>query len=284
MTRSVIPLGTNSCVQYLCLIEGVTKSGLGGEGHILARLGGDEFAVMMAGEDSADHAIRLAQKLVTKMAEPFLVPATRSGPASVSALQSRLSTARPPKPWQRNADLALYCAKDSGRGCWERFKTAWMWPCGNVTPWNAICGTLSAADEMRLFFQPLVDVSTGKQSGFEALIRWESAARGLVMPDEFIPLAEETGLIVPLGEWVIRAAMAEAARWTEPLTIAVNVSPVQMRSPGLLPTIMNSRQKRAWTRARFEVEITEGVLLHESEANMAVLHRMRDLGIKGRTR
>ena len=100
------------------------------------------------------------------------------------------------------------------------------------------------------------------------------------MPDEFIPLAEETGLIVPLGEWVIRAAMAEAARWTEPLTIAVNVSPVQMRSPGLLPTIMNSLAETGLDPARFEVEITEGVLLHESEANMAVLHRMRDLGIK----
>ncbi|MBK7283708.1 MAG: EAL domain-containing protein [Sphingomonadales bacterium] len=262
------------------LIEGVTKSGLGGEGHILARLGGDEFAVMMAGEDSADHAIRLAQKLVTKMAEPFLV----SGHQIMSGVSIGIAIApfdgQTAEALQRNADLALYCAKDSGRGCWERFENGMDVAVRERHAMERDLRNALAADEMRLFFQPLVDVSTGKQSGFEALIRWESAARGLVMPDEFIPLAEETGLIVPLGEWVIRAAMAEAARWTEPLTIAVNVSPVQMRSPGLLPTIMNSLAETGLDPARFEVEITEGVLLHESEANMAVLHRMRDLGIK----
>lgn len=262
------------------LIESVTKSGLGGEGHIVARLGGDEFAVMMAGEDSADHAIRLAQKLVEKMAEPFLV----SGHQIMSGVSIGLAIAPfdgdSAESLQRNADLALYCAKDNGRGCWERFETGMDIAVRERHAMERDLRGALVADEMRLFFQPLVDVSTGKQSGFEALIRWQNAARGLVMPNEFIPLAEETGLIVPLGEWVIRTAMAEAARWAEPLTVAVNVSPVQMRSPNLLPTIVNALGETGLDPARFEVEITEGVLLHDSEANMAILHRMRDLGIK----
>ena len=262
------------------LIECVTKSGLGGEGHIVARLGGDEFAVMMAGEDAADHAIRLAQRLVDKMAEPFLV----SGHQILSGVSIGLAIApfdgESAEALQRNADLALYCAKDNGRGCWERFEIGMDVAVRLRHAMERDLRGALAADEMRLFFQPLVDVGTGKQSGFEALIRWESAERGLVMPNEFIPLAEETGLIVPLGEWVIRTAMAEAARWTEPLTVAVNVSPVQMRSANLLPTIINALAETGLDPARFEVEITEGVLLHDSEANMAVLHRMRDLGIK----
>lgn len=100
------------------------------------------------------------------------------------------------------------------------------------------------------------------------------------MPDDFIPLAEETGLIVPLGEWVIRSAIAEAATWQEPLMVAVNVSPVQMRSPNLLPTIMNALADSGLSPERFEIEITEGVLLNDSEANIALLHRMRSLGIR----
>lgn len=262
------------------LIESVTKSGLGGEGHILARLGGDEFAVMMTGEDSADHAIRLAERLVAKMAEPFLV----SGHQIMSGVSIGIAIAPfdgdTAETLQRNADLALYCAKDNGRGCWERFEHGMDVAVRERHAMERDLRNALVANEMRLYFQPLVDVSTGKQSGFEALIRWESAARGLVMPDQFIPLAEETGLIVPLGEWVIRAAMAEAARWPDPLTVAVNVSPAQMRSPGLLPTILNSLAETGLDPARFEVEITEGVLLHESEANMAILHRMRDLGIR----
>ncbi|MBK9589915.1 MAG: EAL domain-containing protein [Sphingomonadales bacterium] len=196
--------------------------------------------MMMAGEDSADHAIRLAQKLVTKMAEPFLV----SGHQIMSGVSIGIAIApfdgQTAEALQRNADLALYCAKDSGRGCWERFENGMDVAVRERHAMERDLRNALAADEMRLFFQPLVDVTL-------RAVKWlwkadpvgKCSARSR-LPDEFIPLAEETGLIVPLGEWVTRAAMAEAARWTEPLTIAVNVSTVQMRSPGLLPTIMNS--------------------------------------------
>jgi diguanylate cyclase (GGDEF)-like protein/PAS domain S-box-containing protein len=262
------------------LIECVTRSGLGGEGKIVARLGGDEFAVLMAGEDVADHAIRLAQQIVDRMAEPFLVNGHQI-PSGVSiGLAIAPFDGETAETLQRNADLALYCAKGNGRCGWERFEAGMDVA---VRERHAMERDLRAAlgrAEMRLYFQPLVDLESGDHSGFEALLRWENEERGMVMPDEFIPLAEETGLIVPLGEWVIRTAMAEASRWPEPLTVAVNVSPVQMRSPNLLPTIINALAETGLDPARFEIEITEGVLLHDSEANMALLHRMRSLGIK----
>ena len=262
------------------LIECVTRSGLGGEGHVVARLGGDEFAITMAGEDVVDHAIRLADQLVETMKEPFLI----GGHQIVSGVSIGIAIApydgETAEALQRNADLALYCAKDGGRGCWERFEIGMDVAIRERHAMERDLRAALAADEMRLFFQPLVDVNTGSHSGFEALLRWENEARGMVMPSDFVPLAEETGLIVPLGEWVIREAMREAARWSEPLTVAVNVSPVQMRSPNLLPTIIHALAETGLDPARFEIEITEGVLLNDSEANMALLHKMRDLGIK----
>jgi len=262
------------------LIDCVAKSGLGGEGQIIARLGGDEFAILMAGEDAADHAIRLSQTIIDRMSQPFLV--------QDQPIQSGVSIGLAISPFDgedgdellRSAGLALQRAKQEGRGCWERFETGLDVAVRQRHALERDLRTALGRDEMQLHYQPLVDIQSGKHVGFEALLRWQNAERGMVMPDDFIPIAEETGLIVPLGEWVIRSAMREAAQWQEPLTIAVNVSPVQMRSPNLLPTIMNSLAETGIDPSRFEVEITEGVLLNDSEANMAVLHRMHDLGIR----
>lgn len=262
------------------LIECVARSGLGGEGQIVARLGGDEFAILMAGEDAADHSIRLATQMVERMSEPFVVEDHQILSGISIGLAISPFDGETAESLMRNADLALYCAKDGGRSRWERFEAGLDIAVRERHLMEKDLRAALARNEMRLFFQPLVDVASGKQAGFEALLRWDNAERGMVMPDDFIPLAEETGLIVPLGEWVIRSAMAEAATWHEPLTVAVNVSPVQMRSPNLLPTIINALAETGLDPERFEVEITEGVLLNDSEANMALLHRMRSLGIR----
>jgi EAL domain-containing protein (putative c-di-GMP-specific phosphodiesterase class I) len=181
---------------------------------------------------------------------------------------------------QNNADIALYVAKKEGRNRWELFEPGMDVA---VQQRHAIERDLRLAltrDEFRLYFQPLVNVETGLHTGFEALIRWEHPEHGMVMPNDFIPIAEESGLIVPMGEWVIRTAMAEAVRWSEPRTIAVNLSPVQLRSPNLLPTIINALGETGLDPARLEVEITESVLLNNCEANIAILNRLHDLGIK----
>src|SRR6185312_4629768 len=134
--------------------------------------------------------------------------------------------------------------------------------------------------EFELHYQPVVNLATDKVSGCEALIRWRHPGHGMVSPATFIPLAEETGLIVPIGEWVIRQACMTAAQWPADLKVAVNLSPAQMRSPGLLQVVVNALAAAELAPHRLELEITETVLLHDSEATLAILYQLRALGVR----
>jgi EAL domain-containing protein (putative c-di-GMP-specific phosphodiesterase class I) len=134
--------------------------------------------------------------------------------------------------------------------------------------------------ELELHYQPQVSVETGRLTGFEALLRWQHPERGLVPPSEFVPLAEETGLIVRIGEWVLRAACREAARWPGELSLAVNLSPVQFKSQRLLDAVRDALAQSGLNPARLELEITEGVLLQESGTTLAILHALRRLGVR----
>ncbi len=136
------------------------------------------------------------------------------------------------------------------------------------------------AGEFELYYQPVVNLANSEISGFEALIRWNHPERGLVSPAAFIPLAEETGFIVPLGEWVIRQACATAAQWPGDLRVAVNISAVQFRNPGLMQVVVGALAASGLDPTRLEIEITETVLLHNKEATLAVLHQLRALGIR----
>ncbi len=262
------------------IVQCTQNSGLGGEGHIIARLGGDEFAILMAGEDVVDHSIRLTELMVQSLANPFKIgdhTINSSASIGVALMPDHANNAQ---MLQSNADIALYAAKNNGRNRWELFETGMDTA---VQKRHAIERDLRSAltrNELRLYFQPLVNVETGLGTGFEALVRWEHPENGMIMPDDFIPIAETSGLIVPLGEWVLRTAMAEAVRWNKPHTIAVNLSPVQLRSANLLPTIVNALAETGLDPARLEVEITESVLLHDCEANILILNRLHDLGIK----
>ncbi len=258
----------------------VATSQLAGEVHLVARLGGDEFAIMMVGQDVGDQAVRLADQLVSVLSAPYDIDghALNSGVSIGIAMEPDHGTTA--QVLQSYADIALYVAKDEGRNRWEMFAPGMD---EAVQQRHAIERDLRlalAGNELRLFLQPLIDVETRTQTGFEALVRWEHPVRGMVMPLDFIPIAEETGLIVPIGEWVLRTAMAEAASWSEPMTIAVNLSPVQLRSPNLLPTIINSLAETGLDAARLELEITESVLMHDCEANIAILNRLHTLGVK----
>lgn len=262
------------------IVDCLAASGLGGESCLFARLGGDEFGILMTGDGVVDHAIRLCDLLIDATNKPFIV-----GPHHISATLS-IGLAIAPydgdtgETLLRNADLALYCAKDEGRSRWERFEPHMDLAIQTRHALERDLRNALARNEFELYYQPLVDARTGLHTGFEALLRWNQSERGMVMPTDFIPLAEETGLIIPIGEWVIREAMAQAARWPSPLTIAVNLSPVQMRSPHLIPTLVNALAVSGLAPERFEIEITEGVLLHNTDENMAVLRRLHDLGIK----
>ncbi len=258
----------------------VIDSGLGGSRPILARLGSDEFAIAVSGADACDHAVRLAELLLLSMAEPIQAD-NHELPCSIS-LGIALAPFHTDSKQQllSYADIALHSAKQNGRGIWEMFETGMD---AALHERHTLARDLRHAvsrGELRMFLQPLIDVATEAKTGYEALLRWEHPSRGLVAPDHFIPIAEETGLIVPIGEWVIRTAFAEAASWPGKETIAINLSPVQFDSPNLLPVIINALADSGIDPARVEFEITEGVLLSNSDANIDILQRMQLLGLK----
>ena len=180
----------------------------------------------------------------------------------------------------RNADLALYRAKGDGRGTFRFFEPAMDLQMQTRRIMEQDLRKALPAGEFELYYQPVVNLASNDISGFEALIRWNHPRQGLVSPATFIPLAEEIGFIVPIGEWVIRQACATAAGWPEDLHVAVNISAVQFRSPGLMQVIVGALAASGLQPTRLEIEITETVLLHNREATLAVLHQLRSLGIR----
>ena len=262
------------------LVSVVGSSGLGGSEPMVARLGSDEFAIAVSGGDACDHAVRLAELLTLSLCEPLMVDAIEL-PCGIS-----LGIALAPfhtdsqAQLQSYADIALGAAKGTGRGNWEMFEPEMD---ARLHERHSLARDLRHAvgrGELKLFLQPLVDVASEVKTGYEALLRWQHPVRGLVPPDVFIPIAEETGLIVPIGEWVIRTAFAEAASWPGEEVIAINLSPVQFSSPNLLPVIVNALGETGIAPGRVEFEITEGVLLGDTEANIDILCRMQALGLK----
>ncbi len=258
----------------------VDDSGLGGTHRLVARLSGDEFAIVVTGDSACDHGVRLAERLIEVMCEPIMIEGHELGNGISIGIALAPQHAALKQQLVSNADMALYAAKNAGRGTWEMFEPGMD---SKLQERHALTRDLRhavARGELRMFLQPLVDVATEAMTGYEALLRWEHPVRGLVMPDAFIALAEETGLIVPIGEWVIRTALTEAAGWEGEQTIAINLSPVQLDSPNLLPVIVNALAESGIDPTRVEFEITESVLLHNSAANIAILNRLHDLGVK----
>ena len=255
-------------------------SGLGGCEPILARLGSDEFAIAISGGDACDHAVRLAELLVDALGEPLTI----EGDELLCAVSLGIALAPfhtdQQAQLQSYADIALSAAKNGGRGIWEMFEPGMD---AVLHERHTLARDLRHAvgrGELRMFLQPLVDVESEAKTGYEALLRWQHPLRGLIPPDTFIPIAEETGLIIPIGEWVIRTAFAEAATWPGEEVIAINLSPIQFASPNLLPVIVNALASTGLDPARVEMEITEGVLLGDSDANIDLLCRMQALGLK----
>ncbi len=256
------------------------SSRLGGEQRLVARLGGDEFAIVLAGDDAVDQAVRLADELVTAMSRPVTVDDHVLETGISLGIAMCPDHAALPQQLLSNADIALYAAKDGGRGRWEMFEPGMDEELHDRHALTRDLRHAVANGELRLYLQPLIDLQTNAKTGYEALLRWQHPERGLINPDDFIPLAEDTGLIVPIGEWVIRTAFALAAGWDNDKTVAINLSPVQLNSPNLLPVIVNALAETGIDPARVEFEITEGVLLHNSAANIETLNRIHGLGLK----
>ncbi|MGB3721733.1 MAG: EAL domain-containing protein [Pacificimonas sp.] len=247
---------------------------------LVARLGGDEFAILVQGGVEDGELIRRATCITAALARPMdlgdhqVVSGTSIGIARFGRDGDDVETL------MRAADLALYAAKSRGRGC-HIFYQAGMDEMAQQR--RQVEMDLRAALELgqlHLAFQPLVDIRTGNTVSYEALMRWDHPERGMIPPDTFIPIAEETGMIVQLGEWVLREAISELKSWPEDIGVSVNLSPVQMKSSSLISTIISSLAATGVDACRLELEITEGVLMEGGETNIAILRKIHDLGVK----
>ena len=250
------------------------------DGDTIARLGGDEFAILQTSSDQPRDATQLANRICQVIASPFNLTEHQVVVDTSIGIAVSPGDGKDPDQLLKNADLALYRAKGEGRGTYRFFEPEMDSRMKSRRDMEVHLRRALHQGEFELYYQPLVNLEHNQISGFEALIRWHHPHRGMVSPVEFIPIAEEIGLIVPLGEWVLRQACDEAARWPNDLKIAVNLSPTQFKSKTLVQTVVTALASSGLAAQRLELEITESVLLHDNEATLARLHQLRDLGVR----
>jgi diguanylate cyclase (GGDEF)-like protein len=245
----------------------------------IARLGSDEFGVIatVAGPERAD---LLADRITTAIALPYTVDGQHVALGSTAGIALAPNDGLEPDSLIRNAQLALIRARSEGHASRCFFEADMNTRAQARRLLESDLRNALAAGQFELFYQPLFQLAGGAVTGCEALLRWRHPERGLVSPAEFIPLAEEIGLIVPLGAWVLRQACMEAAGWPNGLKIAINVSAIQLRSRGLVETVVAALAESGLPADRLELEITESVLLSNDSATIELLHRLRRIGVR----
>jgi diguanylate cyclase (GGDEF)-like protein/PAS domain S-box-containing protein len=249
-------------------------------GDIVARLGGDEFAALLTGCGDEETAETIAIRIVDALARPFDLEGQRVtiGASVGAAISPRDGDT--PELLPHHADVALYAAKDGGRGRAVMFRTAMGQRVLNRRQLEQDLREAIPRGEFELLYQPVVDVSSALTIGYEALIRWNHPTRGRVSPIDFIPLAEETGLIVPIGQWVLKAACIEAATWPDSLYVAINLSPVQFQQPDFPATVLHALKQSGLPPKRLELEVTEGVLIADADAALRMFREMKSAGVR----
>ncbi len=247
---------------------------------VLARIGGDEFAIIQKHVDQPAGSLILAERLIAAVSEPFDLEGNEIiiG-ASVGISIRTQSDEIDGQAMLRQADMALYGAKRERRGTYRYFQEEMNQALVARREIETGLRTAIQKNELELFYQPQIDLATNSIKSVEALLRWNRTTGGPITPDEFIPIAEECGLIIPIGDWVIRQACRQAKEWPE-LTFAVNVSPVQFRQGNLVDTVRNALEVEGIDPARLEIEITEGVLLSHTDEAISVLSDLQAMGVK----
>jgi diguanylate cyclase (GGDEF)-like protein/PAS domain S-box-containing protein len=249
------------------------------ENDILARLGGDEFAIIQPDANQPDQARTLAHRLVETLSVPYQLDGHRIMVSASVGVALAPTDGESAEAILKAADIAMCHAQGDGRGTYRLFEPAMDAAVQARHELEIALRDALANDEFRLHFQPLVELQTGRVASFEALLRWQRKSGELVPPDEFVPLAEEIGLIIPIGDWIVRAASAEAAKWPSDIKVAVNLSVVQFRNPNLVASVQSALALSGLAAHRLELEITESVLMHKSKATLATLRRLRALGL-----
>jgi diguanylate cyclase (GGDEF)-like protein len=250
------------------------------EPDTIARLGGDEFAIIMTGMERPTDAVALAKRIRESITKPYHIDGHQIlADISIGISLSPIDASEPDQ-LLKNADMALYGAKGDGRGTYRFFEPEMDAKMKTRRELEMDLRSALVNAEFELYYQPLVNLMTKEITAFEALVRWNHPTRGLVSPADFIPVAEETGLIIPLGEWVLRRACDETAKWPAHIKVAVNLSPSQLKSRNLTQLVMSALAESGMAANRLQLEITETVLMHNTFNTLATLHQLRKLGVQ----
>jgi diguanylate cyclase (GGDEF)-like protein len=250
------------------------------ETDIVARLGGDEFAILVQALDGARGASALAERIVHSIAAPIMVEGHQILIGTSIGIAMAPDDGQDADTLLKHADMALYRAKAEGRGAYHFFETGMDDAMQHRRLLEQGLKVALARGEFRLVYQPLMSLADNRVCCLEALLRWDHPERGLISPMEFIPVAEETGVITAIGEWVLREACNAAVAWPEHVRVAVNLSPVQFKKRGLVESVMAALEAAQLPASRLELEITETLLLVETQATLETLHRLRALGVR----
>ncbi|MDC7785146.1 EAL domain-containing protein [Rhodoplanes sp. TEM] len=247
---------------------------------VLARLGGDEFAVVVSPVESRDALEAMADRLVETIAQPCDIDGHHICPSVSIGIAVGPQDGRDADDLLMAADLALYAVKAECRGTHKFFHASMNKEVNDRRHVEMDLREAIARDRLELHYQPIVDLRSGAVTGFEALTRWRHPDNGMVPPNVFIPVAEDSGLILPLGEWALAEACRQAVRWPQELKVAVNLSPVQLSAPNLVDMIERTLAATGLPAGRLELEITERVFLDDSEKTLRILRRLKQAGIR----
>ena len=262
------------------LVEAAQRLRNAARGNFVGRLGGDEFVVLQSVGSDRDAIDRLARDILCSIAQPLTIDGNELVPSTSIGIAIAPNDGHDGGTLLRNADLALYRAKEAGRGTYAFFEESLNQRAQERRQLESDLRLALEREEFELHYQPLFDLEQNRICSFEALIRWNHPKRGLISPADFVPVAEDTGLIVPIGAWVIRKACAQAASWPGQIRVAVNVSPVQFHRGTLHETILRALATTGLAPDRLEIEITESIFLEGSETTLRLLHALRALGVR----
>ena len=247
---------------------------------LVARMGGDEFAIVQENASQPVDAIALARRIVESLSEPFDIDGHRvviGTSVGIALASDGLASA---DALIKCADLAMYCAKADGRGGWAFFEAAMDAHLQARRRLEVDLRGALAGNQLEVFYQPLIETASGEVSGFEALVRWRHPERGMVSPADFIPVAEEIGIIGEIGSWVLRQACTDVVSWSGTLKVAVNFSPVQFRDGTLADRVARILLETGMNPDRLELEVTESLLLGSTDSVLKILHDLRATGVR----